>query len=205
MGRILKLSILILLTFTLSGCPLKDWIKSDEDEVSVEEFKRITRVTGENDQSYQQHIDQKLMETKILRLFNLIAQYHDANEIEQKVLFKKIDRDFKQNPTLFNALFLSMIQVTINPNKKNLAVNSNLMKAIDMQSADPSLLELLNLFKSMESIKAKNKRLSNTIKLYRVENSKHKKNVAALKDQINALKVIEESIYERELVLDIQE
>lgn len=193
------------MTLLLSACPMRDWIKSDEDKISVEEFKRITEVVGDKDKSQRQKIEQELKETEIFQLFYLLSQYRSVNSVEQKVLFRKIERDFKHNPTLFNALFLSMIQVTIRPGETNLAVNSNLMKAIDMSSADPSLIELLKVFKALRKIEAQKQQLETKLKLSEAENIKNQKNVAELTSQINALKKIEESIYKRELVLDIQE
>ena len=206
MGRIIKLFLILTTASMLSACHLKDWIRKDDSEyVSVDEFKRITRTINNHGRTEQVSADEYIPPKQITQLFVLLANYNASTDKERRVLYKKVHLTFKQNPTLFSALFLSMIEVTNTKNNAKLTVNSNLMKAVDFSEADPDLLELykvLNVFKAERIEKSK---LKDKVKRYQVENSKHKKEVIELTAQINALKKIEESIYARELVLDVQE
>ncbi|MDX1810653.1 MAG: hypothetical protein R3240_01780 [Gammaproteobacteria bacterium] len=197
-------SILILLVMFLSGCPLKDWIKSDDDQVSVDEFKRITQ-SLKGDGNKKAKLEQLKKYEEVTFLFKRLEDYKHASDIEKKVLLKKGERDFKQNPTLLDALFLSMIQVTIPRKRDSLAINSSYMKAVDISRAEPGLLELRNVFKSLDKISSEKIRLTKKLKKYQAENSQQKEIVKELTAQINALKNIEESIYERELFSSVQE
>lgn len=201
MGRIKQLLIISSLALFLSACAMKDWIKSKDDKIGVDDFKRITQISLENKKTPEQ----TLMEADIYRLFKLLSHYKASTPKEQKALYAKFKQNFQQNPTLFDALFLSMIQVTINKKSENMAVSSHLMKAIDMKQASPAMVELLGLLDAVEKLNLKTRILKHQIKRYQLENAKRKKEVSELAEKINALKNIEQSISKREIVGDVQE
>ncbi len=205
MGRLTNVLLICSIIVLLTGCPLRDWIRSGDENAGVDEFKRITNVVKKSDKTnaFDKIENQDLSE--ISKLFRLLSYHHQLNPGEQKVFFNDIYLTFKQNPTLLSALFLSIIEVTKEKNKAKLAVNSSLMNSIDFSQADADLLEMMKLFNVLSVQDADKIRLENKIKLYIVENSKYKKTVSELNAQINALKNIDESIFAREIELDNQE
>lgn len=184
---------------------MKDWIRDDNAYVGVDEFKRITKVVKVTDKQNAQPHENPEHLSQLNQLFYLVESYNRATRKEKAILFNSIKRSFKQNPTLLNALFLSMVEVTNAKNKDKLAVHSNLMSAVDLSQADSDLLEIKKLFEVLNAQKQEKSQLEEKIKLYQVENSKYKKVVSELTTQINALKNIDQSIFARELVLDNQE
>jgi len=174
---------------------MKDWLKRDESYLTVEQYKTMTEVVNINDTLYRVRRGEEINQNQITQLFFNINEYVSTPQKERSRVLKAVQAAHDADKTLFNTLYYVLLLLQESGQEKEAFRVLARFNNTGMKSGDK---DLVNLAQVLYTILISNKNARRTISQLIVKQESTDQEVISLKNQINALKSIEDSIHSRE-------
>lgn len=199
MGRISFWLFLAIVMVMLTGCPAKDWIKRDDANLTVEQYKTMTEVIQINDTLYRVKKGEEINQNKITQLFINLQHYINTPTKEQKQVFETLKKTYQSEKSTFNALTYALVLLERKGNEK-LAIK--VLEGVGRNGILSDEKNLANLAHILHSTLVSGVKLKEQYAKLVDEHDLIREEVSYLNKQINALKSIEESIHAREASIE---
>jgi len=215
MGRVVPWIVASLLTIFLCGCPTKDWVKRDDDHLTVEQYKTITEVVKVNDVLYRVKKGEEINENKITRLFTNLQNVIESDVEENKNELNNLKRLYESERSIFNTMTYVLAMLENNVEEKEVLTVLSDMKLSSIKREDKDLVNLAQILHRVLKSNVKLQRDQKQLKRKYTTTRRNyqsvqkdfrtvKKELTFLTEQVNALKSIEDSIHAREVGIEVE-
>jgi len=194
-GVVPRIVIIVISVFALTACPMKDWLKRDESYLTVEQYKTMTEVVNINDTLYRVRRGEEINQNQISQLFFNLNEYVGTPKKERKRALKAVRSIYKADKSLFNTLHYVLVLMQESGREKEAFRALSRFNNTGMKSEDK---DLVNLAQVLYGVLVNNANAKRKLAQLAVKQDQADKEVANLRNQINALKSIEDSIHARE-------